>query len=196
MCIICNYRSKTYRQKKLNWRIESVCFPSELKRNRPQKRQSASPAASPGVQGPFRESRVQSSSPRVQSKSPGSRCFSTQVLSPAKPLIRNFIAPGDDVLRMLPKTFECESAALLSVDKLVLPIGRGRLPLPSPPRSALACCLGVGRGAEDGHDLGCADHLVSAFHPQVQQAQSRNPFTPELKKCILPTFQKAIVWVK
>ena len=22
-----------------------------------------------------------------------------------------------------------------------------------------------------------------------------NPFTPELKKCILPTFQKAIVWV-
>ena len=22
-----------------------------------------------------------------------------------------------------------------------------------------------------------------------------NPFTPELKKCILPTFQEAIVWV-
>ena len=25
---------------------------------------------------------------------------------------------------------------------------------------------------------------------------SVNPFTPELKKCILPTFQKVIVWVR
>ena len=27
------------------------------------------------------------------------------------------------------------------------------------------------------------------------QAKGINPFTPELKKCILPTFQIAIVWV-
>ena len=31
--------------------------------------------------------------------------------------------------------------------------------------------------------------------PKVHFSQTFNPFTPDLKKCILPAFQKAIVWV-
>ena len=39
-------------------------------------------------------------------------------------------------------------------------------------------------------------HLHSSLKTtQCLHACSINPFTPELKKCILPTFQKAIVWV-
>ena len=34
-----------------------------------------------------------------------------------------------------------------------------------------------------------------AISKSSSSSTSFNPFTPELKKCILPTFQKAIVWV-
>ena len=44
-----------------------------------------------------------------------------------------------------------------------------------------------GRKSKDGND-NCQ------WHYDVRITQF-NPFTPELKKCILPTFQKAIVWV-
>ena len=33
------------------------------------------------------------------------------------------------------------------------------------------------------------------FRLQFLSDHRVNPFTPELKNCILPTFQKAIVWV-
>ena len=46
-----------------------------------------------------------------------------------------------------------------------------------------------------------SDNVIILF-PSVDKHQGSptkklmfNPFTPELKKCILPTFQKAIVWV-
>ena len=37
--------------------------------------------------------------------------------------------------------------------------------------------------------------LCVSYMVQFIVGSSLNPFTPELKKCILPTFQKAIVWV-
>ena len=37
--------------------------------------------------------------------------------------------------------------------------------------------------------------LLLLWPPSGQKSGHINPFTPELKKCILPTFQKAIVWV-
>ena len=42
-------------------------------------------------------------------------------------------------------------------------------------------------------ELHCAKPLNLLCNTETKA--SIKPFTPELKKCILPTFQKAIVWV-